>query len=81
MDRGCVEFCCVGPQAELLHDALDEVLEERGALEVVTTWHTDDSDAAEYFLFAAGSKLPTLLALVAAHPELVALLEQEAGSG
>lgn len=80
-DQGCVEFCCVGPEAELLHDSIDEVIEKKGALDVVTTWHTDYSDASEYFLFAAGGKSPTLLALVASHPELVALLEKEAGSG
>jgi hypothetical protein len=81
MDRGSVEFCCVGPEAELLHDSIDEIVEKRGALEVVTTWHTDYSDASEYFLFAAGGRSPTLLALVASHPELVALLEKEARSG
>jgi len=78
MDRGCVEFCCVGLQAELLHDSIDEIVEKKGAFEVVTTWHTDYTDASEYFLFAAGGKSPTLLALVTSHPELVALLEKEA---
>jgi len=78
MAQGCVEFCCVGPEAELLHDSIDEIVEQKGALDVVTTWHTDYSDASEYFLFAAGGKPPTLLALVASHPDLVALLEEEA---
>ena len=78
MDRGCVEFCCVGLQAELLHDSIDEIVEKKGAFEVVTTWHTDYTDASEYFLLAAGGKSPTLLALVTSHPELVALLEKEA---
>jgi hypothetical protein len=80
IDRGCVEFCCVGPEAELLHDSIDEIVETRGTLDVVTTWHTDTSDASEYFLFAAGGRPPALLALVAPHPELVALLEGEAGA-
>lgn len=78
VNRGCVEFCCVGPEAEQLHDSIDEIVEERGALAVVTTWHTDFSDACEHFLFAAGGRSPTLLALVASHPELVALLEKGA---
>ena len=46
MDRGSVEFCCVGPESELLHDSIDEVIERRGALDVVTTWHTDYDGAS-----------------------------------
>jgi hypothetical protein len=80
LELGCMEFCCVGPQAEQLHDSLDEIIEVRGALEVVTTWHTDYSDACEYFLFAAGGKPRTLLALVSPHPELAALLKKESES-
>ena len=81
MDLGCMEFCCVGPQAEQLHESLDEIVEERGALEVVTTWHTDYSDACEYFLFAAaGGRPPTLLALISSHRQLAALLEDAAHS-
>jgi hypothetical protein len=76
-----VEFCCVGPEAEILHDSIDEIVEKQGELEVPTTWHNDYSDAAEYFLFAAGGKPQALLALVASHPDLVALLEKEARSG
>jgi hypothetical protein len=72
---GCKEFCCVGPEAELLHDTLDEILVPQGLIEVVTTWHTDYLDACEYFLLAAGGREGALLALIAAHPELVALLE------
>lgn len=78
VDRGCVEICCLGPQAEQLHDSIDQIVEERGALAIVTTWHTDYSDGCEYFLFAAGGRAPTLLALVSSHPELVALLEKGA---
>lgn len=81
LDLGCIELCCVGPQAEQLHDTLDEIVEAKGALDVVTTWHVDDADACEYFLFAAGGKPPTLLALISSHPELAAVLEEEARSG
>jgi hypothetical protein len=72
---GCKELCCVGPEAELLHDTLDEILVQQGFIEVVTTWHTDYLDACEYFLLAAGGREGALLALIAAHPELVALIE------
>lgn len=78
MDLGCIEFCCVGPQAEQLHDSLDWIIEERGAPDVATTWHADYSDACEYFLFAAGGRPPTLFALVSGHSDLAALLEGEA---
>ena len=80
LDEGCIELCCVGPQAEQLHDSLDGIVEARGMLDVVTTWHSDYADACEYFLFAAGRKPPTLLALIAPHSELVALLEQQAAT-
>ena len=33
MDRGCVELCCVGPEAEQLHDSIDGIVEKMGALE------------------------------------------------
>jgi hypothetical protein len=78
--RGCVEFCSVGPEAEQLHDSIDELIARIEALEVVTTWHSDYSDASEYFLSAAGGRSSTLLALVVSHPELVALLETDAGN-
>ena len=76
LDLGCSEFCCVGPEAESLHDALDIIIEERGSFDVVTTWHTDETDACEYFLFGAGGGLPSLLAMTQVHPALTSLLER-----
>lgn len=78
IDLGCIEICCIGPEAEQLHDALDEVIEQKGALEVVTTWHEDSTDACEYFLRAAAGGRAALLALISSHPELQAALEEEA---
>lgn len=78
INLGCVEFCCVGPEAELLHDALDEIVEAEGTLEVVTTWIEDPTEASEYFLHAAGGGRPNLLALIHAHPELRDMLQDEA---
>lgn len=75
VDLGCKEFCCVGPEAEPLHDAIDAIVEDSGALEIVTTWYTDGNDACEYFLFAAGAAKLTLLALVSEHPKLISMLE------
>lgn len=77
VDLGCVEFCCVGPEAELLHDSIDGIVEEKGALDVVTTWHENHADACEYFLLAAGGKPPALLALISSHSELAARLEEQ----
>jgi hypothetical protein len=77
IDLGCVEFCCVGLEAERLHDALDEIIEATGALEVVTTWHGGPTDACEYFLYAAAGGRANLLALISSHPELQAMLEEE----
>ena len=75
---GCVELCCVGPQAESLHDSLDGVIEEMGAITVVTSWDTDELEACEYFFFAAGGLPPVLLALISDHPNLVAILGRAA---
>jgi hypothetical protein len=78
INLGCVEFCCVGPGAELLHDTLDELIVAEGALGVVTTWIEDPTDACEYFLHAAAGGRANLLALIHYHAELQAMLEEEA---
>lgn len=78
INLGCVEFCCVGPESERLHDRLDEIIEGEGALEVATTWIEDPIEASEYFLHAAGGGRTNLLALIRSHPDLHAVLEQEA---
>jgi hypothetical protein len=72
---GCVELCCIGPEAELLHDQIDEVLEGRGMIDVVTTFHTDEIDGCEYFLFAANGAAGNLLALIEGHPALLRTLK------
>jgi hypothetical protein len=81
VESGCSEICCVGPCAEELHDGLDRIVEARGLLAVVTTWHTNLHEACEHFLFAAVPGAPVLLALVAEHPELVGLLKELARDG
>lgn len=78
VELGCIEFCCVGPQAEELHDAIDWVIEEKKGLHVVTTWDESQTEACEYFVHAAGGRPPGLLGLVENHPELVAALQQMA---
>lgn len=80
IDRGCAEFCCVGPEAELLHDSLDALVEARGALSVVTTWHVDFEDACEYFLFGASAGRASRFALIDGHPDLLVVLERQAAA-
>ena len=75
LDRGCLEFTCIGPEAEALHDDIDAIIEARGAFEVLTTWHTEVADAVEYFVLVAGGRAVNLVALVDRHPALVAALE------
>lgn len=77
IEIGCIEFCCVGPEAELLHDALDEIIEAEGALEVVTTWTEDPTEGCDYFLHAAGAARVNLLALIQSQPQLQVILEKE----
>ena len=75
---GCLEFCCVGPEAELLHDGIDAIIEDEGALDVVTTSFEDPSEASEYFLHAVATGQANLLALIRGHPELEALVHLSA---
>lgn len=76
INLGCVEFCCVGPESELLHDTLDVIVEAEGKFDIVTTWIEDPVAAGEYFLHAAAAGgRANLLALVEAHPEIQAMLK------
>lgn len=68
---GCKEFCCVGSNAESLHDQLDLFIEKAGLLDVVTTWHEDPVEGCEYFLFGAGGQRLALYGLISKHPELL----------
>jgi hypothetical protein len=77
LEAGCIEFCCVGAEAESLHDLIDGIVEDRGAFDVITTFHLDEADACEYFLFAVDSDIKSLLALILPHPSLVAMLREE----
>lgn len=71
LSLGCVDFSCLGFQAEKLNDQLDEILEDLGALSVVTTWYEDSNEGCEYFLFAAGAQKLHLVALGSQNVELV----------
>ena len=80
IDRGCVELASIGPLCEDLHDRIDEVIGarwEEAALGVVTTWHVDLAEGCEWFLHLAGNKAPTLVAFVAVHSDVVAMLVQD----
>jgi hypothetical protein len=81
INSGCREFCCVGQQAEQLHDAIDWIIEDRHALDIVTTWHQDIVEACEYFLFAAGIGTNCRIALVSEHAAVVSLLLNLVGGG
>jgi len=71
---GCVEICCVGPNAETVHDSVDEVVEDLGALDVVTTWHVDMDEGCQYFISTAGGRPGWLLAILAERSDLASLL-------
>lgn len=44
LDYGCRFFTCYGQHAEYLHDFIDEMIENRDDLSIITTFHADDSD-------------------------------------
>lgn len=77
--KRCLEFCCVGPDAEFAHDSIDDMLEARGALDVVTTWHNDVAEGCEYFVLAAGGRTQLLVALVGDRPEAIDALRLVVG--
>lgn len=72
VSAGCSEVCCTGSLSGELEDALDAALESQGRLGVVTTSFSQDSDALEYFLFAASGADPEmdLVAAIAEHDDL-----------
>jgi hypothetical protein len=78
---GCIEFCCIGDHAEALHDYIDSVLEGRGIVDVVTTWHSDEplEEALFYFANLAGGKPSTLVAAVDNDAGLVNEIRQALG--
>jgi len=75
IDLGCAEICCIGPNAEMLHDAIDLIVEDKEALGVVTTWHEDLLEGCEYFLRTAGGRPMCLLALVCDQSNLGLMLQ------
>ena len=80
---GCVEFCCIGPHSEMLHDYIDGILEDRELFNVVTTWNTDEplEDSLHYFVHLAGGRPPTIVAAIGddADHELLPCLERTIG--
>lgn len=71
IEKGCIEFCCVGAEAEFLHDEIDCIIEDKGVYEVITSYEVDEIEGCEYFLFAAGGGCTSLLALISEHQNLL----------
>ena len=76
VDLGCIDFCCVGQQAEQLHDAIDYIIEDKNNLSVLTTWHCDIKEGCEYFIFAAGIGVRFRIAIVSKHNSIISCLQQ-----
>ena len=74
LSTGCIDICCVGPNAESVHDNVDDFRERNGFAVIATTWHADTDDACEYFIHAAGGRLPLLIAVVSKHPDVCSKL-------
>lgn len=69
----CSGFVCFGPQSEVLHDVVDEIIVEQqliqgGAVdsEVTTTWHDDEAveDVVHFFISVIGADDDSLLVAV-----------------
>jgi hypothetical protein len=64
---GAALFALVGNESEQSHDALDWALEEYGAMEVVTSWHTENDleDVADFVIASCrASDLGQLIVIV-----------------
>lgn len=66
MKAGCRWFVCFGPRAETIHDRIDDFIVEHGYDDVVTTYHSDESeeDAAAFFTDVALMEMKGGLILV-----------------
>jgi hypothetical protein len=74
---GAAEICAIGPFASEFHDQLDELLERRGVIEIVTTACSDEKDGVEYFVYGAGAAEADLLVLADEHQELIDAVSEE----
>ena len=71
----CSQVTCAGLKAEKLHDEIDNIIEGAGRFNILTTFDVSALEACEYFIFAAGSSVAHLVALVADHPDIVKILD------
>jgi hypothetical protein len=74
INLGGIEFCCAGPDAERMHDTIDDQIEAKGAFQVATTGHEDLNDACDYFMHAAGGGTCQMLALIGDHAQIRSVL-------
>jgi hypothetical protein len=65
---GYMEFCCIGPNAEEVHDSIDDEMAAKDTLGIVTTWFNDEKEACEYFVYALGA-VYTNLVIFAGHAD------------
>lgn len=77
---GCIEICCVGPEATALHEALDMLMLDCKCEHVITTSDVAEAEVIDYFLWTAGENPSSLLALVSSHPELIQAIETAAST-
>ncbi len=63
---GCRFFVCFGRKSEIVHDLLDDILIEENLLEVVTTFHDEESarDVMSFFLGSTPSEFIDRLVFV-----------------
>lgn len=68
-ENGVQLFALVGKESEQAHDALDWVLEEVGAEDVMTSWHDEDDPEDVASFVVASSRASGLTRIVAALDE------------
>lgn len=71
-----LEICCVGPNAEEMHDSIDDEIVASDTTGIVTTWFKDGEEACEYFVYALGAIYPDIIVLVGASADISQLIRQ-----
>lgn len=77
LPSGPSQVATVGELAEGLHDLIDEVLEAGGRLDIVTTWHPNEQDAAEYLAACFQGLTCEAVALLVDRPAFVDAIKSE----
>lgn len=80
IDRGCRYFVCFGPNSEVIHDRIDDIIISYSQnIEAVTTFHEDEQieDVAAFFKFVVTNEMQQGILITKSEQEWLSLLQYE----